>query len=177
MLLRLSEGDRSPIDHLMQAVYDELRKIAAAQMRREKPGHTLQPTALAHEAYLRLVDQSQVDWKNRAHFLGMAAEMIRRILIDHARARATARRGGSVERVSLSDVEDRAADGTLDVLALDEALGELRRRDERQARVVELRYFGGASVEETAHVLGVSERTVAADWTVARAWLRRRLQK
>src|SRR5262245_8976481 len=115
MLLRLSEGDRSAIDQLIPAVYEELRQIAVEQMQREKRGHTLQPTALAHEAYLRLVDQSQVDWKNRAHFLGMAAEMIRRILIDHARARATAKRGGSAKRVRLPNLADPAAKGALDV--------------------------------------------------------------
>jgi len=176
LLLDLSRGDRAAIDRLVPLVYNELRAIAAEQLRHERAGHTLQPTALAHEAYLRLVDQSRVDWKNRAHFLGVAAEMVRRVLVDHARARAAAKRGGGAERATLTDVEGETHGAALDLIEVDTALAELRQLDERQARVVELRFFGGMSVKEITHLLGVSERTVLGDWAVARTWLRRRLE-
>jgi len=171
LLLDLSSGDRSAVDRLVPLVYDELRSIAANQLRQERPGHTLQPTALA-EACLRLVDQKQVTWTSRAHFLGVAAQMVRRILVDHARARASAKRGGSAERVTLSNLQDGRSNQ-----ALDDALCELRRLNERQARVVELRFFGGLTAAEGAHVLEISERTFLGDWAVARAWLRTQLEE
>ncbi len=177
ILTDLANGDRSAADRLMPLVYDELHALAERYMRRERPGHTLQPTALAHEAYLRLIDQSRVDWKSRAHFFGVAAEMIRRILVDHARKRAAAKRGGGVDRVEASEAADPSQKSPVDLLALDEALQELRQLNERQSEVVDLRFFGGLSVEETAHVIGVSPRTVKGDWHVARAWLRNHMER
>ncbi|HEV2705795.1 MAG TPA: ECF-type sigma factor [Pyrinomonadaceae bacterium] len=161
---------------LMPLVYDELRRLAQIYLRRERPNHTLQPTALVHEAYLRLVDQSRVEWQDRAHFYGVAAQMMRRILIDHARAYASEKRGGSGRPLSLDEAaflpEERAAD----LLALDDALKLLAEKDERKGRVVELRFFGGLSVRETAEVLGVHTATVERDWLVAKAWLYREIE-
>ena len=177
ILTDLANGDRSAADRLMPLVYDELHALAERYMRRERPGHTLQPTALTHEAYFRLIDQSRVDWKSRAHFFGVAAEMIRRILVDHARKRAAAKRGGGAGKVEASEAADPSQESPVDLLALDEALQELRQLNERQSEVVDLRFFGGLSVEETAHVLGVSPRTVKGDWHVARAWLRNHMER
>lgn len=157
----------------MPQVYDELRRIAAHLLRREPAGHTLQPTALVHEAYLRMIDQTRVDWQNRAHFFAIASQMLRRVLVDHARAKHRAKRGSGRVVLSLQEVPVPARD--VDVVALDEALTELARIDPQQARIVELRYFTGVSIEETAATLGVSPATVKRDWTVARAWLYRRL--
>ena len=143
-------------------------------MRRERPGHTLQTTALIHETYLKLVDQRQTDWKNRAHFFGVAASLMRRILVDHARARLAGKRGGGLQRVTLHGDEAATAEGPsgIDVLALHESLRRMAAFDPRQERIVELRYFGGLTIEEAAEVLGISEATLVRDWTIAKAWLR-----
>ncbi len=177
ILLELGKGDESAANRLLPLVYDELRGLAAHYMQQERRNHTLQPTALVNEAYLRLVDQSRVNWRNRAHFFAVAAEVIRRILVDHARQKAAAKRGGGQPHFPL-DVAEPAdtATGPVDLLALDDALRRLDELSERQRRVVELRFFGGLSVQETAHVLDVSEATVKNDWRVARAWLARELE-
>jgi RNA polymerase sigma factor (TIGR02999 family) len=170
-------GDRAALEQLVPLVYAELRKVAARALRAERQGHTLQPTALVHEAYLRLADQKDVQWQNRAHFLGCAAQIMRHILIDSARGRRAGKRGGGAVRVTLDDALGVAAARELDLIALDDALSALAALDARQARVVELRYFGGLSIEETAEVLGVSPATVSNDWAVARTWLRRELRR
>jgi len=177
ILIDLGNGDRSAANRLMPLVYDELHGLAGRFMRREPPGHTLQTTALVHEAYLRLIDQSRVDWKGRAHFFAVAAEMIRRVLIDHARQRRTAKRGGSAHRVTLTDSIGACEQEQVDLLALDEALNELSALNERHGKVVELRFFGGLSIDETAHILDVSPQTVRSDWRMARAWLREFLDR
>src|SRR5262245_40619985 len=163
----------------MVLLYDELRQSAARYFRRERAGHTLQPTALVHEAYLRMLDQDRVVWQSRAHFLGVAASMMRRVLMDHGRRQKALKRGGGVARVTLDPAVVGAEAGgldDLDLLALDQALDELRAEDEQQARIVELRAFGGLSVEETAEVLGVSTATIKRHWSFALAWLKTRLQ-
>lgn len=178
MLIDAGRGDGRAADVLMPLVYDQLRSLAARAMQGEHEGHTLQPTAIANEAYLRLIDQRRVDWKGRAHFFAVAAEMVRRILVDHARRRARLKRAGNVRREPLDfHMAGEAADPDGNVLDLNEALEELAALDDRQARVIELRYFGGLSVKEAAHVLDVSPRTVKGDWAVARAWLRDRLDR
>jgi len=170
------DGDDLAAERLLAAVYDELHRQAGRAMRREGDDHTLQATALVHEAYLRLVDQRHVDWRNRAHFFAIAAQAMRRVLVDHARGRLAAKRGGAVQHVTLSDVAAGSTDDdALDVLALHDALERLAALDADQARIVELRYFGGMSIEETADALDVSTATVKRDWAVARAWLRREL--
>jgi RNA polymerase sigma factor (TIGR02999 family) len=161
----------------MALVYDDLRRRAAGYLRRERPGHTLQPTAVVHEAYLRLVDQDRVVWQNRAHFLAIAASMMRRVLMDHGRRQKARKRGGGGTRVTLDEAFSPVTPRGLDLLALDEALAELAGLDEQQARIVELRAFGGLSVEETAEALGVSPATVKRHWIFALAWLQRRLQR
>jgi RNA polymerase sigma-70 factor, ECF subfamily len=175
LLIALQEGDKDAADRLVEAVYADLRKKAAAFLRRERPGHTLQPTALVHEAYLRLVDQNRVVWQNRAHFLGVAAEMMRRILVDHARNRTAQKRGGRQTRVTLDEALASSGPRSLDLIALDDALSELARLDPQQSRVVELRAFGGLSVEETAEVMEISPATVKRYWAFSRAWLARRM--
>jgi RNA polymerase sigma factor (TIGR02999 family) len=175
LLARYGRGDKESLDELMPIVYDELRRQAARYLRREKAGHTLQTTALIHEAYVRLVDQRNVQWQNRAHFFGIAAQMMRRILVDHARSKQRVKRGGSEIRVSLSDATVAVKGQDLDVVALDEALERLGQIDEQQSRVVELRFFSGLSVEETAAVMGISKSTVKRDWSMAKAWLHREL--
>ena len=175
LLAAVREGDKDAADLLMQAVYADLRQKAAAFLRRERPGHTLQPTALVHETYLRLVDQKRVVWQNRAHFLGVAAEMMRRVLVDHARNRRARKRGGTRTRVTLDEAVASTGPRSLDLIALDDALNELAALDPRQSRVVELRAFGGLSVEETAEVVGISPATVKRYWSFSRAWLARRL--
>ncbi len=171
-LRRLRAGETRAADELLPLVYDELRAIAAARLRQERINHTLQPTALVHEAYLKLVDQRDAIVEDRAHFIAVAAEAIRRILIDHARSRQAAKRQAPGAGVSVHDELAAPADEpAVDYLALDEALRRLAQLNERQAKVVELRFFGGLGVEETARVLGVSENTVKGDWRVARAWL------
>jgi RNA polymerase sigma-70 factor, ECF subfamily len=180
LLLGWSGGDRSASEQLMAAVYAELHAQAARAMGREIPEHTLQATALVNEAYLRLIDQRRVEWRNRAHFFGVAAQLMRRILVDHARGRDAAKRGGGVRPVTLGHA-DAAGDATpdeggVDVLVLHDALERLAAIDPRQARVVELRYFGGMNIEDTAEALDLSPATVKREWAVARAWLRRELR-
>jgi RNA polymerase sigma factor (TIGR02999 family) len=175
LLLGWSNGDKEALDQLMPIVYDELRRQAARYLRRERAGHTLQTTALINEAYIRLVDQKRVHWQNRAHFFGIAAQMMRRILVDHARTKKRAKRGGSDVRVSLADATLVSKSRDLDIVALDEALERLGKVDEQQARVVELRFFSGLTVEETAEVLSISAATVKRDWSMAKAWLHREI--
>jgi len=175
MLVAVSNGDRSAAARLMPAVYDELRLLAARCMTAERLDHTLQPTALVNEAYVRLIDQSSVDWRGRAHFFAIAAEVMRHVLVDHARRRNAAKRGASAQRVTLTESAGVADSDDIDVVALDEALEELNRLNERQRKVIDLRFFGGLTIEEAAHVLEVSPQTVRLDWRMARAWLRQRL--
>jgi RNA polymerase sigma-70 factor, ECF subfamily len=177
LLLAWGRGDRSAADALVPAVYDELRRQAERAMRREGDEHTLQATALVHESYLRLVDQRRVEWRNRAHFFAIASTVMRRILVDHARARLSAKRGGGVAPITLAGVARAGDDGTddVDLLALHEALQRLAVLDPDQSRLVELRYFGGLTIEETAEALSVSPATVKREWALARAWLRREL--
>lgn len=176
LLHAASSGDRRDLDALMTAVYHDMRRLAMAHVRSERCNHTLQPTALVHEAYVKLIDQRNTDWKDRLHFFSVASRIIRRILIDHARARLADKRGGGGARVSVSDMDIAAPERGVDLIDLDEALVELARLDEQQARVVELRYFGGCSVEEVAELLKVGKRTVDRDWQAARAWLFARLE-
>jgi RNA polymerase sigma factor (TIGR02999 family) len=175
LLAKVGAGNQAAFDEVFPLVYAELRRIAAREMRREKPGRTLQTTALVHEAYLRLLKGASVSFENRAHFLGIAAHAMREILIEHARARSARKRGGGAVRLTLDDLVAPVPSPSIDVLALDEALQRLARLDERHARVVELRYFGGLSVEETAAALELSPATVKRAWTIARAWLFREL--
>lgn len=176
MLKAWSDGDREIADEFMPLVYEELRRQARRFLRKERSNHTLQTTGLVHEAYLRLVDQRGVSWQNRAHFFGIAAEMMRRILVNYALHANREKRGGGVQTIALDEriqIADAARD--IDLIALDEALTRLTGLDERQARVVELKYFGGLSVEETSEVLGISPATVKREWTMAKAWLRAEL--
>ncbi len=175
ILSRVTDEGDSALRQLMPLIYDELRALAASYLKNERPNHTLQATALAHEAFIRLVDQEAVQWRNRAHFMAVASQAIRRILVDHARGHLRAKRGGGRHRISLD--ENLAWTGTseLDVIALDDAMAKLTRLHERQARIVELRFFGDLPLKEIAEVLGVSLRTVEGDWAMARAWLKREL--
>ena len=166
-----SDGDSTALDQLMPILYDELRSLAAHYLRCERADHTLQPTALVHEAYFRLVDQNDVQWQSRAHFFGVAAQMMRRVLIDHAKPHRRAKRGGGLLKVELDQAAGLSEEQAVEVLALDDALDALARIDPRKSKIVELRYFGGPSVEETAEVLGVSPNTVMRDWALAKAWL------
>ncbi|MDG2054006.1 MAG: sigma-70 family RNA polymerase sigma factor [Phycisphaerales bacterium] len=176
ILGELCDGDSSAADRLLPVVYDELRMLARSFLRRERADHTLQPTALVHEAYLKLIDQASTDWKGKQHFMAIAAQAIRRILVDHARAhRAAKRGGGDWRRITLQGVPNLTQHDDLDFERLDAVLSELAQLNERQAKVVELRFFGGMSVEETAELLDVSERTVKGDWRFARAWLQNQL--
>lgn len=176
MLRAWREGDQAAGEKLLPVVYAELHRRAAAAMRREDDGHTLQPTALVHEAYMRLVDQRQAQWQNRSQFYGVAAQLMRRILIDHAREHLAAKRGGGAKSVTLSGVDlPNDSDEAIDVLALHEALDRLTALDERQGKIVELRYFGGLSIEEAAETLEISPATVKREWATARAWLKREL--
>jgi len=170
-------GDQNAFDELMSLVYEELRRMAKRHMDRQSPGHTLQTTALIHEAYLRLVDQKDVQWQNRAHFFAVAAQAMRHILVDYARARHAAKRGGEAFLVSLDEAAVASNERAAELVALDDALESLALVDRRKCQVVELRYFGGLSVEETAEVLKVSPETVARDWRLARTWLLRELSK
>ena len=170
-LIAWNSGDAAALDDVIRAVYQELRRMADRYLRLEHPGHTLQPTALVHEAYLRLIDQTQVTWQNRAHFFGVAAQMMRRILVDHARTKQRDKRGGPARKLSLDEVMDVSKGRAADLVALDEALESLTEIDPRKSRVVELRFFGGLSVEETSEVLEVSPQTVIRDWKLAKAWL------
>jgi RNA polymerase sigma-70 factor, ECF subfamily len=177
LLLDWRNGDQTALDRLMPLVYEELRRIAAHYMRNERQGHTLQTSALVNEAYLRLVDHENIEWQNRAHFFGVAAQAIRRILVDYARTRNYQKRGGGARQVSLDEAATVAEEHEAEMIELDDALNELARIDERKCHVVELRYFGGLSVEETAEALGVSIQTVGRDWNTAKAWLLREMSK
>src|SRR5262245_7872324 len=170
-----SRGDRTALDQLLPIVYEELRRIAARQLRNERADHTLQPTALVHEVFIRLVDQRHVDWQNRAHFFGVAANIMRRILVDHARRHRASKRGQGVRCVSIDEAKGVAAANAMPSLALDHALERLETLDSELAKIVELRAFGGLTIEEAAHVLGVSPSTAKRDWRAARAWLNREL--
>ena len=177
LLLCWGNGDKAALDELLPLVYDELRRLAHHHMRGERPGNTLQTTALVNEAYLRLVDQRSVRWQNRAHFFGIASQMMRRILVDHARSRHYAKRGGGALQVSLDEAMLVSPERAADVVAVDEALTALARFDQRKSQVVEMRFFGGLSIEETAEALAVSPGTVMRDWTLAKAWLHREINK
>jgi RNA polymerase sigma-70 factor (ECF subfamily) len=172
LLKEWSDGDETALEQLMPLVYDELHRLAHQHMRREKRGNVLQTSALINEAYLRLVDEPRVHWQNRAHFFGIAARLMRRILVDEARKRDSAKRGGATIQVSLDEATSVAQEQAANVVALDDALRSLEAIDSRQSEIVELRFFGGLSIEETAGVLKVSPGTVMRDWTFARAWLR-----
>jgi RNA polymerase sigma factor (TIGR02999 family) len=170
LLIDAGNGDNDALNRILPLIYDELRRLAGSYMRRERPDHTLQPTALVHEAYLRLIDQRGVDWKNRAQFFGLAANMMRRILVNHARDRVAGKRGGSSPRVTLSMAEGLEQPG-VDVMAVDEALEKLAKLDPRKTRIVEFKFFTGLTTEEIAEVLGISSATVEREWKFARAWL------
>lgn len=170
-LIAWGSGETSALDDVMRAVYQELRRMADHYLRLERPDHTLQPTALVHEAYLRLIDQRKVSWQNRAHFFGVAAQMMRRILVDHARTKQRGKRGGAARKLSLDEVMNLSQGRAADLVALDDALKALAEIDPRKSQVVELRFFGGLNVEETAEVLDVSPQTVLRDWKMAKAWL------
>lgn len=175
MLRDWRNGDQEALGKLIPMVYDELRRQAAGYLRRERSGHTLQTTALIHEAYLRLINQQNIDWQNRAHFYAIAARLMRQILVDHARKRQATKRGGSGLKIPLEEAMVISSGRDVDLVALDEALTRLAALDPQQSRIVELRYFSGLSVEETAEALGVSSRTVRRDWNVAKAWLRQQI--
>lgn len=176
-LVAWSKGDAAALEQLIPAVYQELRGMADRYLRSEGAGHSLQPTALVHEAYLRLIDQTQVQWQNRAHFFGVAATLMRRILLDHAKAKHRGKRGGTAHRLSLDEAANYTHERAAELIALDDALQSLAQLDERKSRVVELRYFGGLTVEETAQVLRVSPQTVLRDWNLAKAWLYQQLNQ
>lgn len=171
-----SSGNRDAVDELMPVIYDELKKIAAQYLRKERREHTLQPTELAHEAYLKLIDISNVNWQDRAHFFAVSAQVIRHILVDHARAKATDKRGGAAERIVLDEAISFSEEQDTDLLALDEALKNLATFDEQQSKIVELRFFGGLTIEETAEVLKISPATIKREWTLAKAWLFKRMK-
>lgn len=177
LLTQAQAGDVSASERLAPQIYDELRRLAAIYLRGERPDHTLQPTALVHEAYLRLIDASRVDWRDRAHFFRTAARAMRRVLVDHARARRAEKRAGSWQRITLAEIDPELSGPDLELLALDELLEQLAGLHERHAQVVELRFFGGLTIAETAAALGVSETTVEDDWAMARAWLLRQLTR
>ena len=176
LLLKWSGGDATALEQLMPLVYDELRRLAVRYLRRERDNHSLQPTALVNEAYLRLVDQQKVEWQSRAQFYGLAARVMRNILVDHARSRQAAKRGGEQFRVSFDGDQQGIVDPEIKFLAVHEALERLATFDEQKARIVELRFFGGLSIEETAEVLGIGHATVERDWKLARAWLKLQLE-
>ena len=177
LLVAWNQGNQTALEELLPVVYDELRKLARSYLRRERSDHTLQATALVHGAYLRLIDQNQVTWQNRAHFFGIAAQMMRRILVNHAVAKQTEKRGGEVEKLSLDDAISFAQEREVDLIALDDALKELERLDPQQSRVVELRFFAGLSIEETAEVLHISPATVKREWATAKLWLHRQISR
>ncbi len=177
LLREWSQGDSAALDALIPLVYAELRRVARHYLQRERSDHTLSSTALVHEAYLRLVKQTDVSWQNRAHFFGIASQMMRRILVDHARRHAYAKRGGGTITLALDDALAVAEKREIDLVALDDALAGLAKLDQRQSRLVELRFFGGLSIEETSEVLGVSAPTVKRDWASARAWLFREMNR
>jgi RNA polymerase sigma factor (TIGR02999 family) len=173
ILQSLSKGDSEAPEKLMPLVYDELRRLASSYMRRERSDHTLQATALVHEAYLRLVDQTQIDWRGRAHFFSIAARLMRQILVDHARERNAEKRGAGVTKLALDKALSFAYETDFDLIALDDALKRLAALDSEQSRIVELRFFGGLTIEETVEVLKLSPATIKREWGLAKAWLRR----
>jgi RNA polymerase sigma factor (TIGR02999 family) len=176
LLDRWEHGDRAALDEMLPSIYSELKELARIYLSRERPDHTLQPTALVHEAYMKLVQQRQVDWRNRAHFLGVAANVMRRVLLHHARDRQAQKRDGGFERVTLDDaLQAIEQDTTVDIVDLNGALEDLATRSPRQEKIVELRVFGGLSIEEAAEVIGMAPATVKRDWNVARLFLRQRL--
>jgi RNA polymerase sigma factor (TIGR02999 family) len=177
LLIDWGKGDQAALEKLMPLVYSELRRLATNYLRRERTGHTLQPTALVNEAYLKLVGQKNAKWQNRAQFFAISAQLMRRILVDHARRRQASKRGGSeLRRLSITAAEELVKDPAIDLLALNEALDDLAKMDPQQSRIVELKFFGGLSIEETAEVLGIGHATVEREWKSARAWLRRQLE-
>ena len=175
LLVNWGNGDQQSLDALMPVVYDELRRQARRYLRRERPDHTLQSTALVNEAYLRLVDQRSANWRNRSQFFGIAAQLMRRILVDHARGRSAAKRGSGAPKLALVEELAGAAAPDVDLVALDDALNKLAEFDPQQSRIVELRFFSGLSIEDTAEALGISPATVKRDWSTAKAWLYREL--
>jgi RNA polymerase sigma factor (TIGR02999 family) len=177
LLDQYRDGQTEAFGKLMALVYDDLRRLAAWQLQTERPEHTLQPTALVHEAYLKLAAQNPVDWQNKAHFFALAAQVMRHILVDHARAKQRDKRGGGQVTVGLDEALELSRPSELGLVELDEALNTLTRQDARKSRIVELRYFGGLSIEETADLLGISPATVRREWTLAKAWLRCELSK
>jgi RNA polymerase sigma factor (TIGR02999 family) len=177
LLAEWSNGDRQALEKLTPLVYDELRRLAARYLRQERAGHTLQSTALVHEAYMKLVGQNNVQWQNRAHFFGIAAQMIRRILVDYARARKADKRGSGAEKLSLDEAIALPGGQDLDLVALDDALEGLAKIDARQSRLVELRFFAGLTIEETAEVMQMSLATAKRDWVAAKAWLSREVRR
>ena len=177
LLRAWSQGDASALDRLMPLIYNELHRLARHYMRRERPDHTLQATSLVNEAYLRLIDVNRVEWRNRAHFLALAAQMMRRILVESARNRQRQKRGGGAVHVNLDDVQELPDSKEHELVALSDALSDLATFDARMSRVVELRFFGGLTVDETAHVLNISPETVMRDWKTAKAWLLREIRR
>lgn len=172
MLIELTDGNQEVVNQILPHIYDELRRLAGSYLRRERSNHTLQPTALVHEAYMKLIDQKRVKWQNRAHFFGIAAQVMRRILLDHARKHQADKRGGEAEKLPIEEeILIVSHDKSSELIALDDALQSLASMDEQKARIVELRYFGGLSIEETAEVMGVSVPTINRQWRMAKAWL------
>ena len=177
LLLKFNGKDDAVANELLPLIYNELKRIASNYLRRERSDHTLQPTALVHEAYLKMVDITQISWQNKAHFLGVAANQMRRILVDYARQHNAEKRGGEFHILTLNEEIDKAIEQSTELIALDDALNELAKMDEVKARIVELRYFGGLTVEETAEVLGVSAITIKRHWRITKAWLYGQLSK
>lgn len=177
LLVNWANGDQTALDALMPMVYGELHRLAHHYMRRERPGHTIQTTALVNEAYLKLVDQRNTRWQNRAQFFAISAKLMRRILVDHARSYAYAKRGGGIQKVSLREVADLSSISASEIVMLDEALVLLAEIDSRQSQIVELRFFGGLTIKETAEVMGLSPATIKLEWRTARAWLYRHMKK
>lgn len=175
LLEKINNGDDSAPEKLLPVVYDELRKLAAGYLKNERPGHTLQATALVHEAYIRLVDWEKVSWQNRAHFFAVAAQVMRNILVDHARRKRSEIHGGNLQKLALDEAISFSQSQEVDLVDLDDALQDLEKLDERQAKIVELRFFAGLTIEETAHAIGVSTMTISREWNFAKAWLYRRL--
>ena len=172
MLIELTDGNKEVVNHILPHIYDELRRLASSYLRKERSNHTLQPTALVHEAYMKLIDQNRVKWQNRAHFFGIAAQVMRRILMDHARKHQAEKRGGEFEKLPIEEeILIVSHDKSAELIALDDALEELAKLDPDKAKIVELRYFGGLSIEETAEVMGVSVPTINRHWKMAKAWL------
>jgi RNA polymerase sigma factor (TIGR02999 family) len=177
LLVRWRSGDPDALQSLMPLVYDEMRRLAHRYLRRERPGHTLQSTALVHEAFVRLTGNAPPQWEDRAHFFGIAAHLMRQILVEYARSRSADKRGGAMVKLAIDSVDEPSAKPDLDIVALDDALNDLARIDPQQSRVVELRFFSGLSIEDTAQLMGISESTVKRDWNTARVWLYRELDR